>query len=115
MNKEKRKINLIINELVSFLFKYKASEIHISIKESENNTKITVFGNIDVDKEKILEELNERLKTPRIPEIEDLYWELVGDIGHGDELYLLGTMVDNSDVSYSNNLKGIIITIDRKK
>lgn len=113
MNKEKRKINLIINELVTFFIKNNATQINIKINNLEAHTEIQVFGNCSQIKEKEIQQLKKKLSSPRLIENENLYWKLVGDIHSEDELYLLGTMVDKSRVDYDNAI-GLKITINRE-
>ncbi|MTI68246.1 MAG: hypothetical protein FH753_16825 [Firmicutes bacterium] len=114
MYKEKVRINKIINELLSFLLKENATSIHININDSDNEVKITILGNVkDFNKDK-LNKLKRKLIGSRSEGIEELFWELVGDMNINDELNLLGTMIDESSIDLINS-KCLKICVLRKK
>ncbi|EOD01862.1 hypothetical protein [Caldisalinibacter kiritimatiensis] len=112
MYKEKERIIAIVNELIAFLLNNNASSIYITIKESDNENKIIVCCNVlDI---RILDEVKDKIISKRNREIEELYWELLGETSSKNELYLLGNMIDESslDTLDSNMVK---ITLIRKK
>ena len=43
--------------------------------------------------------LNDVLNIQRQCEVEEFYWELMGDDSHEDELFLVGSMVDKATVN----------------
>ena len=44
-------------------------------------------------------EQSDVLNIQRQSEVEEFYWELMGDDLHGDELFLVGSMVDRATVN----------------
>ncbi|MTI48476.1 hypothetical protein [Sporosalibacterium faouarense] len=112
MQSEKQRIIAIVNELVTFLLHNKATSIQINLKESDEDSRIYVCSNIADSK--VLSDLKNKIMANRSEEVESLYWKLLGDENTKDELYLIGKMVNDSNIDYSNS-KLVMITLVRKK
>lgn len=98
MQSEIKKITRIIDEITYVLMKNGSKDIDVKIKRSKDLSTIyivdydTKYSNEDID------ELNEVLNIQRQYEIEGYYWELVGEDNDGDELFLVGSMIDKAEV-----------------
>lgn len=98
MGHEVKKITLITNELVTMMLLNGANEVEVKIKRDGAVTEIDlVHSNCDYTEE-FLDKLKYSLSTQRQCEVEGYYWQLCGDDDSGDELFLVGAMVDEADV-----------------
>lgn len=103
----------IVDELISFYFNIEITDIHIDVQYEEEEIKITLEGNCCYPPDEKLERLQELLNAPRQEELEDYYWELVGENDHYEELTLLGALVDSGNVEYQDNR--LKITVHKKR
>ncbi|WP_425446611.1 hypothetical protein [Dethiothermospora halolimnae] len=113
MDKEKQRIIGMINELITFLLNNKTSSIHINVKENDRETKISICCNIN--DAKVLKDLKNKIMSDRSEEVEELYWELLGDTNENDDLYILGSMIDKSNIKYTETNMMKIILIRKKE
>lgn len=102
----------LISELADFVFDAGAGEFVVNYKEEGQETKITIESNIKNLNPSYLETL-EGLNTERQSEVEEYYWELVGESNTSQELTLVGMMIDKAEYSYENDL--LKITVYRHK
>lgn len=108
---DKAKVKKIIYELISFLIEKKIYDINISLIPDKSHVKIEIScptcntDNISFD------ELENIISVPRLTDIENLYWQLLGDTDENTQLFLLGSMIDNIDINKSD--KGLKVTIYR--
>ncbi len=100
MNHEKMKIIKILDEILSFSFSNKADNIDINIKLQDQQTIITFKDNSKNLSADRLEEINENLNIDKQPEIEEYYWELIGQNDYCDELSVVGLMIDKAISKY---------------
>ncbi len=109
MKNEPKKTALIVNEILALLLHHGANDIHIQIKEKDNITCIE-FNQYacNFDKE-FVERLKFDLTAQRQNEVEGYYWRLVGKDDVGEELHLVGAMIDESDVVLEGNRLTIYI------
>ena len=106
------KIIKIIDEILSVSFANQANEVDINVKVTGNQTRINFKGNCkSVTKEK-LTEIEEMLNLEKQPELEQYYWELIGQNDYADELSIVGLMIDEAQVSYDPE-EGIELTLYR--
>lgn len=98
MQHETKKITLIVNELLTVLLLDGSSEIDIKIKKQSQRTEITMIQHQCCHDDRFIELLRYNLNTQRQKEVEGYYWQLVGENDSGDELYLVGTMIDQAIV-----------------
>lgn len=99
MRDEIRKINRLIDEISSLLMKKGSTEIDIKIKRCDVMCTITIIDYNTTYCIEEIEELSDILNIQRQCEIEGFYWELMGDDDKGDELFLVGSMIDSADVN----------------
>ncbi len=98
MRDEIRKLNRLIDEISSLLMRRGSQEIDIKIKRSDELSTITIVDYNTTYSNEEVEELSFILNIQRQCEIEGFYWELMGDDNKGDELFLVGSMIDSAEV-----------------
>ena len=108
MTNEKNKVHKILSELVNYFFSNNVTDIDINVNYSSAALKINLSGKCDTEPKK-LDKLNEILKSSRQVELEEYYWGLLGTNNSKQELYLLGSLVDNGEVEYDNGLLSLKI------
>lgn len=99
----------IINEMMTYMYKLGAKDININYKEENSLTTFIILGNIISIPDNKLKDLKEKLNTDRIHEIEEYYWHLGGESEIGEELSLIGMMIDEAIISFKNNILSIAI------
>lgn len=115
MNKEKQKINGIINEIMFLLLEKGAKDICVKVEGNEKQTQIRIISNkISLDNG-IIKKLNKTLNTEEAVEVEGYYWELIGKSGVHDNLYLIGSMVDKVEVNNGKDGKTEIVLYRKKQ
>lgn len=67
-------------------------------RDSELST-ITIIDYNSAYPDDEISSLNDVLNIQRQCEVEEFYWELMGDDSHEDELFLVGSMVDKATVN----------------
>jgi hypothetical protein len=113
MSAEREKILGIISELIKFLYDHKAKEMTIKINETLEEIQVIVSEKTLKLSYNEIEELRVKLNSPRIFEVEGLYWKLIGDPDGQEELKLVGTMVDSAKVINKQD-GGLDIILHRK-
>ncbi len=99
----------IIDELVGFCYKRGGNNITITYNlEDHNETVIKVIAKNVKASEEELETLETALNQGRQREVEECFWIVSGDDTFGDELTLIGVMLDSGKILYENNT----LTID---
>lgn len=103
MRHEAKKIAQIVSEILTLFLLNGAENIDIKV-----NTKITADGqNTEIIliqyecdyEDEFIQKIKYNLNTQRQYEIEGYYWQLVGEDDSGDELHLVGAMVDKANVT----------------
>ena len=112
MRDEIRKINRLIDEVTSLFMKRGSKEIDVKIRREDKNTVISIIDYNTSYCDSEIEELSSVLNIQRQCEVEGFYWELMGDDSKGDELFLVGSMIDSATVKKVNN--DLHITMCRK-
>jgi len=99
----------ITGDLMLYCHHRGGRDISSNIVESEGHIKYTVTAfPVYMDDEK-LEELTVRLNAPRQMEYENDYWELMGESKDFSELMLIGTLCDEADIAYKDNVLTITL------
>lgn len=109
MKNEPKKITLIVNELLTLLLHHGATDINIAISKKEDCTCIKFIQKESDFDEDFVEQLRFDLRAQRQNEVEGYYWQLVGKDDLGDELHLVGAMIDESSVELEGNVLTIYI------
>ncbi len=103
MKHEIKKVTHIINELLTMLLLRGAENIDVSIKHVEDYTEIELIHHQCKCDDQFIETLRYNLNTQRQFEVEGYYWQLVGEDESGDELHLVGAMIDEAHVELKGN------------
>lgn len=102
----------IMNELVNFCFTIHMKDLTINFSYHDDKGEISVEGYcIDPPIER-LQDLEYILNSPRQEELEEYYWNLVGDGNEHQELEMIGTLVDRGSINYKDSILKISIGID---
>lgn len=113
MSNDKMKAIKILDELIGFYFNIGITNLHIDIKYTEEEIQITLEGDCQQSPQEKLEKLQNLLNSPKHEEIEEYYWELVGENHNYEELMLLGSLVDSGNIKHINNK--LMIMVCRKR
>jgi len=95
-----KKIIVIADELLSFCHHHGAKEFHLDITEGNDFVSLVINANLEKFSEPELESLRNRLGAPRRREVEQDYWELIGESESSCEMTLLGMLCDETSVEY---------------
>ncbi|MGM9969274.1 MAG: hypothetical protein ACI35S_02645 [Anaeroplasma sp.] len=105
---ENQKISKIINELSLYFFDNISFNLNIEVKEYDEEVVITFITELlDEETQKFL---YDQLSEERNYEIENYGWELVGEGDSGDDLELIGTLVDEMNITEENG-KSVITLV----
>ncbi|MGL4773140.1 MAG: hypothetical protein ACRC2K_06180 [Clostridium sp.] len=94
----------IVNELISYCYHYGSDEVSMDIKNVDDSTRIHIKAKLTNFSEDNLQNLIDTLNVPRQHEVEQYYWHLGGESAFDSELSLVGMMVDESNISFSDNV-----------
>ncbi|KUO68979.1 MAG: hypothetical protein APF77_19585 [Clostridia bacterium BRH_c25] len=100
----RKRICKIIDELVNYMLSIEATNINVNIENKADHYIITIKSDYSEEKYKRIEKLMRALTSPKTEEIEEYYWELTGESDTDTELYLVGMMVDKSEISIVDNM-----------
>ncbi|WP_055665194.1 hypothetical protein [Desnuesiella massiliensis] len=103
----------IVDELMTFCYKYGTKKIQIDILEEEEYTVFALSAEIHDLDQNVLDNVSKLLNAPRLHEMEEYYWNLTGDNDTDSELALVGMMTDEVFVNYMEN-KILNIILKRK-
>ena len=106
---EVKKITKLVDEVTSLLMKSGSNDINVHIKRDVDLTTITIIDHNTSYPDDEIASLDDVLNIQRQSEVEEFYWELMGDDLHGDELFLVGSMVDRATVKKIDNDLHVII------
>lgn len=99
----------IMADLAGFCNKHGARDYHMDLETPEGQTLITVRSAVPHVPAQALEQLKYALSLPRQQEVEQNYWGLSGDGETDSELTLVGMMVDEARVDYSDGVLTIYV------
>jgi len=101
----------IASELLSYCHHFGATEFHLDVVEKDKCVTLVIRASPDVIPDEDMDRLKVALSAPRHRDIEQDYWELIGDSEDCFELTLLGMLCDESSVEYDG--QSIAITLKR--
>jgi len=104
------KIMRIASELLSYCHSHGAKEFHLDILEHDDAVSLAMRARPDDLTPDRLEYLKTVLNAPRQREIEQDYWELIGESQDCCELTLLGMLCDTATIQYEDSLLSIELT-----
>lgn len=103
MNKRDTKVvSRIVDELTNHYLDREASKVEVTVENLEEQFVITfqVYDVSYTDDE--IEEMSMLLNIPRDESVEAYYWTLMGESSDESKLNLLGIMIDNVEINYTN-------------
>lgn len=102
----------IVNELLSFCHSLGGINFHTDLERGDSATFFTVRSFVPDIPAGVLEEFGRVLNLKRQREVEQDYWELIGEPESGSEPELVGMMLDSAVVKYENG--ELVIRAERK-
>lgn len=99
MKNEVKKITKLVDEVTSLLMRSGSTDIDVHIKRDIDLTTITIIDHNSAYPDDEITSLDDVLNIQRQSEVEEFYWELMGDDSNEDELFLVGSMVDRTTVN----------------
>ncbi len=95
----------IIDEIVGFCCKRGSKDVNINYDIKDINLTIIKVVAVDVTlSPDDLQLLNNTLSQHRQREMEECYWLITGDDSYGDELSLIGVMIDEYTLTYEHKV-----------
>lgn len=112
MQHETKKIALIVNELTTLLLYKGNGKIEVQINRQKLGTEIVMIQYQCNYDELFVQNLRYDLNTQRQAEVEGYYWQLIADDDDGEEISLVGAMIDEAVVEQKEG--DLYIHITRK-
>lgn len=104
MSHNKMKTIKLASELMAFFFDRGINDINLKIELINGNSIICISGMVENLPSEIIEKTDTRLNTPRQTQVEEYYWELLGESESSGELSLAGMLTDKAEVTYKNDI-----------
>ena len=93
----------ISHDLIAYCHRHGATEYEMKISEGKESMLYMIQASpVEISDEQ-MEILVKNLKAPRQAELENDYWELIGESEDYSELMLAGISCDEADIEYRNN------------
>lgn len=108
MGRERSKAVRIMGELVSYFFRHEIYDLEMELHYDTDEVRVTARGPC-AERPMDLDALEDVLNAPRQVELEEYYAELLGGKGFREELNLLGSMVDASEVRCADGTLSITL------
>jgi len=104
------KIMRLADELLSYCHLHGAKELHLDIAEEDKSVTLVVRAPWKDLPNEDLEWLRQCLNAPRQREIEQDFWELIGETENSCEITLCGMLCDHATVDYDRAFLTITLT-----
>lgn len=101
MKYEIQKITRIIDVIVDFYMSHQAKNLDMSLDDTGDKYILNFESENIVCSEKTANGLNKLLSAGRQPEVEEMYWQLGSNDVEGDEINLVGMMIDEVKIDYN--------------
>lgn len=110
MKHQKKKLLIILDELMKLFLKLGCTSIAVNLDMVEGENIIQIKGKYDPNCKVNLDALQSSLNCGRNLEVEECYWSIIGsaEIDQGSELYVVGSMLDNCTVLFDEESIEII-------
>ncbi|MBN2795179.1 MAG: hypothetical protein JXR88_07220 [Clostridia bacterium] len=99
MRHEVKKICRIVDELTTLLLKEDTNEVDFKIKREKDRTVISIVDYRTTYTAEDVQEFSACFDVQRQHEVEEYYWQLVGESDGDAELTVIGTMIDEASVT----------------
>lgn len=94
----------ILTEIVSCFYKFGAHDVNIDISIHNNYSTLVVKGEIESIEKQNINYMTKTLNIKRQHDVEEYYWNISGDCFSGNQLGLVGMMVDEAAVDYVDKM-----------
>ncbi|MCL2426579.1 MAG: hypothetical protein FWD05_09615 [Oscillospiraceae bacterium] len=92
----------ITSDLMTYCHNHGATDYKTKMNEGEDAITFLVQGHPVNISEAQLEDVNKKLHAPRQRDVENDFWELIGESEDFCELMLVGMSCDSAEVEYEN-------------
>ncbi len=103
MKHEIKKICKIVDEMTTFLLRDDTDTVDFRIKKMDDRTIISIVDYNTRYTKKEVDDLIECFNVQRQREVEEYYWQLVGESDDELELTIIGVMIDSATVEIKHN------------
>ncbi|WP_317855313.1 hypothetical protein [Chakrabartyella piscis] len=103
MKHNKKKMLIILEELMKLFMKLGATNIAVNFDMEEEQCTIRIKGNYEGKSARYFQEIAKCLNCGRNEEVEECYWSISGssEINQDSELYIVGSMLDQCTLNFS--------------
>ncbi|MCK8817221.1 universal stress protein, partial [Natroniella sulfidigena] len=109
-----KKSNKLVSELMSFYFELGIKEVQVDVEHKPDEVITCIQGQKeDLSSDKV-DELDDFLNTARVTQVEEYYWELVGESNRSTELSLIGMITDKAEIEYEDDILKVKIYMSHK-
>ncbi|MEL7649468.1 MAG: hypothetical protein AAGU76_15340 [Sedimentibacter sp.] len=113
MKYEIQKVTRIADVIIDFYLSHSAKKLDMSIEDLPDKYIMTFEAAEIKCSNKTANDLNKLLSSERQKEVEEVYWQLGSNDVQGEEINLIGMMVDEVKIEY--NCPSLKIKMVRKK
>lgn len=99
----------IMTDLMGYCYHLGGTHFNVDLSIEALSTHVTVTTEVEDLPGETVARMTEVLNVPRQPDMEQNYWNLSGDEEVGDELLLVGVMVDDASVAYDGETLTILL------
>lgn len=99
----------IMTDLMGYCYHLGGTHFQVDMSLEAKSTHMSISTEVAQVSEETLAEITRVLNTPRQYDMEQNYWDLSGDEEVGDELLLVGVMVDHASVVYDGGRLTILL------
>lgn len=99
----------IMTDLMGYFYHLGGTHFNVDLSIEAQCTHMTVTTEVGSLSEETITRMTEVLNVPRQHDMEQNYWNLSGDEEVGDELLLVGVMVDDASVAYDGETLTILL------
>jgi hypothetical protein len=102
MKAEFEKCMLITSELIAYCHLRGADDYHLDLKVTKNETAFKIKAAPTQMDEEEMKLIIKKLNAPRQRDIEQEYWDVMGESEIDCEMTLVGMLCDGAEVEYQN-------------
>ena len=98
----------IISDLIAYCYRMGGGDYHIEMKLNKNVSVFYISVAVPKLTQEDLKSLEETLRAPRQHEMEQNYWAISGDSDGDLELSLVGMMIDDAKIDFTDGVLTIM-------
>ncbi len=103
MKHEIKKICKIVDEMTTLLLRDDTDVVDFKINRMKDRTVISIVDYNTRYTQKGVDDLIECFNVQRQREVEEFYWQLVGEADNDSEITVIGVMVDSATIELRDN------------